>query len=298
MSLKSKISISILMCLLLTFFIYSAQVPSVHAWGLGTHRFIASEAIEIMPDDLDWFFLMYSDVIIDWSIKPDTVFKASDRNERYRHWYDLDVPDGENEYYRGGFPAMNFGVLPWAVEDNFILLVQSLRDEDWERAAQLMGVISHYTEDITQPLHATSDYNPLSNHVSFEHEIDSHLYEISIPDYVPQELDNIFEATMAVAEESYGFTGYTENKLSYWLIRDVLWNDVIQDITENRIRSAVQFTANVWYTAMIQADLETSTTASEEPSPSASEGLPIIVTMAIVTMVIVGTVSVLYLKRR
>lgn len=293
MSLKSKISISILMCLLLTFSIYSAQVPSVDAWGWGTHQFVDNKAIELMPDNLDWFFSTYSSVIIEYSLKPDQWKNLDTYEQNCRHWYHVDEPEGENEYYRGGLPnnwnTLGEGVLPWVVEDNFAMLVQSLRDEDWNHAAQLMGVISHYTTDATMPLHATSDYWLDGMHTTYESEVNGRLDEIWIPDYVPQELENIFESTMAVLEESYGFTGHTENDLSYWLRQYTSWNPAIRNITENRLGSAVQFTANLWYTAIIQADLETS--------PPTSEGLPTIVIMVIVTIAIVGTVSVLYIKR-
>lgn len=145
--------------------------------------------------------------------------------------------------------------MPWAVEDVFDDVVRNLEDENWQQAAELMGAISHYTQDATMPLHATYDYNPGGNHTNYEHEVDRHLGEILIPDYVPQEFENIFDATMAVLEESFGFTGDTENDLSYWLRMSILWNDTIYHITENRLRAGVQFTANLWYTAMIRAGL-------------------------------------------
>jgi len=243
----------------LIIFAYSVQTPLVQAWAWPTHRFIVNEAKDVFSDGS--FFSVHYSTIYTYCTKPDE-WKSSDPYEQYRHWYHVDYPHGEDEYLDG--------VLPWAVEDNFVMLVQSLESEDWEHAAQLMGAISHYTADATMPLHATSDYNPGYNHVNYEHEVDDHLYEISIPDYVPQELENIFESTMAVLEESYGFTGYTEDKLSYWLVQDILWNDTIYYITENRLRSATQFTANLWYTAMIHAGLTIQAPTLMEPGNGAT----------------------------
>jgi len=254
----------------LIIFAYSVQTSLVQAWAWPTHRFIVNDAKDVFSDGS--FFSVYYSTIHTYCTLPDA-WKSSDTYEEYRHWYHIDEPDGENEYYRGGLPnnwsLLDKGVLPWAVEDNFAMLVQSLESEDWEHAAQLMGVIAHYTGDATMPLHATSDYNPGYNHVNYEHEVDDRLYEISIPDYVPQELENIFESTMAVLEESYGFTGYTEDKLSYWLAQDVLWNDTIYHITENRLRSSTQFTANLWYTAMIHAGLTIQAPTLIEPGNGA-----------------------------
>ncbi len=255
----------------LVIFAYSVQTSLVQAWAWPTHRFIVNEAKDVFSDGS--FFSVHYSTIYTYCTKPDE-WKGSDPYEGYRHWYHIDEPDGENEYYRGGLPnnwsLLDKGVLPWAVEDNFAMLVQSLESQDWEHAAQLMGVIAHYTGDATMPLHATSDYNPGYNHVNYEHEVDDHLYEISIPNYVPQELENLFESTMAVLEESYGFTGYTEDKLSYWLAQDVLWNDTIYHITENRLRSSTQFTANLWYTAMIHAGLTIQAPTLLEPGNGAN----------------------------
>jgi hypothetical protein len=121
----------------------------------------------------------------------------------------------------------------------------------------LAGVIGHYIADASMPLHATSDYSPGGKHGAFETEVNNRLNEISIPkdNYVPTEMENIFAATMAMLEESYGYAGYTPDKLSYWLQQGILWNSTLQSITENRLRSATQLTANVWYTAMIRAGL-------------------------------------------
>ncbi len=243
----------------LVIFAYSVQAPFVHAWSGPTHQFIVNEAKDVFSDN-SFFFIHYS-TIYDYSTKPDQ-WKGSDPYEQYRHWYHIDEPDGENEYYRGGLPnnwsLLYKGVLPWAVEDNFAMLVQSLESEDWEHAAQLMGAIGHYTGDAAMPLHATSDHTPGGNHVDYEYEVNNHLYEISIPDYVPQELDNIFDAAKATLEGSFDFTDEDPEggvNLSDFLEQDILWNDTIRDITENRLRASVQFTANLWYTAMIHAEL-------------------------------------------
>ncbi len=227
-------------------FACSAQVLTVHAWGGTTHISVADNASRIFSSGS--FFSAYLATIKDYSTKPDQ-WKSSDPQERYRHYYHVDVPHTRQQYSEG--------VLPWTVEDNFALLVQRLIAKNWTGAAQLMGVISHYLADASMPLHATSDYNPGGNHGAFESEVNSRLNEISIPThgYLPFKVENVFAATMAMLEESYGYTGYTPDKLSYWLQQDILWNSTLRDITENRLRSAVQLTANIWYTAMIHAGL-------------------------------------------
>ena len=266
------LSLSLAIALSIVFIIIGA--PEARGWGGGTHRFIADEAVNVFSDGS--FFSDHRATISNYCTKPDQ-WKSSDPHEQYRHWYHVDVPLGENEYYRGGLPnnwsILDEGVLPWAVEDNFISLVQSLEDEDWERAAQLMGAVSHYTQDATMPLHATSDYNPGGKHVSYEIGVDGRLDEVSIPEYVPQELDNIFDAAMATLEGSFDFTDEDPEggvNLSDFLEQDILWNDTIRDITENRLRASVQFTANLWYTAMIQAGLAIQAPTLFEPGDGGS----------------------------
>ncbi len=264
--LSSAIALSIV------FTVIGAQ--GARAWSGGTHRFIADEAVDVFSDGS--FFSVHRATLLSYCTKPDQ-WKSSDPLEEYRHWYHFDVHWGENEYYRGGLPdnwgLLDQGVLPWAVEDNFASIVQILENGAWERAAQLMGAVSHYTQDATMPLHATSDYNPGGEHTRYEGEVDHRLDEISVPDYVPQELENIFEATMAVLEGSFDFTDEDPNggiDLCFFLEDHILWNDIIHEITEDRVRASVQFTANLWYTAMIQAGLIIQAPTLLEPGDGAS----------------------------
>jgi len=218
------------------------QTSRVYAWGWRTHQFIENEAEDVFSDN-SFFFNRHS-TIYEWCIKPDQGWGGSD-------WHWLDAISYHPLVTTGG-------QLPWAVENVFDNIVRNLRDENWEKAAQLMGAICHYTGDSTNPLHSTWDYTPGGNHGSYESQVNGRLGEISIPDYVPQELDNIFDATMATLEESFDFTDEDPNggvNLSDFLENDILWNDTIKSITENRLRAGVQFTANIWYTAMIRAGL-------------------------------------------
>jgi len=284
MSLKSKVSIS--MCLLLTISIcIYAQAPSVHSWAWSTHQFIASNAIEFMPVDLGWFFSTYSSTIVDYSNKPDR-WKYSDNYEQYRHWYHVDRPHGEDQYWEG--------VLPWAVEDNFNMFVQYLMENDWDRAAQLAGVISHYIADASQPLHATLDHDPGGNHVNFEVTVDSQIskdnVDVDVPGFVPHEIDNIFDSTMQLLNESYSYTSV----LKPYLSSGILWNDEIKIITENSLRTGTHLLANMWYTAIVQSGISPPPTT---PPPSSTNYTPYIAGGVLVVAVI-SIVIMLYMRRR
>lgn len=276
--------VPILACLLLVFSIYSTQAPSAYSWDWDTHRFVDSEAVELMPDDWDWFFLTYDDIIVEYSVLPDQ-WKGIDFSEQYRHWYHVDVPHDESQY--------GDGVLPWAVEDNFAALVQSLEDEEWEHAAQLMGVISHYVADASMPLHAAENYNPGWNHVAFEMRVDARLYEVTLDTsgYMPQEVDNIFDSMMEFLEESYEYVA----DVSYYLNRDILWNDELKVIVENRLSSCTRLMADIWYTGMVRADLTAG--QNDVHSESSSTRYPLIA--GVVGVIIsISIAFVLYMRRQ
>jgi hypothetical protein len=138
-------------------------------------------------------------------------------------------------------------------------IVQYLEDGNWNGAADMMGVICHFAGDATCPLHATWNYDPGGHHSDYEDAANTHVNsgEISIPDnYVPQYLDNITNAALVTLKDSFSFTKEGSGggvNLTDYLLSGIYWNDWIKSMTENRLRAAVQLTANVWYTAMIQA---------------------------------------------
>lgn len=271
------------MCLLLVVSIYIyAQIPSVHSWEWGTHQFITQETDNIMPSSLSWLFTGYSSTIVSYCTLPD-MWKSIDPYEGYRHYYDSDITHGESN--------SAVGVLPWAVEDNFNTFVQYLRENDWNHAARLAGVIGHYIEDASMPLHATSDYNPGGNHTAYESQVD---YQISIDNvkadvhgFVPYKLDNIFNSTMQLLNESYSYTSV----LNPYLRSDILWNDEIKNITENRLRTGTQMLANIWYTAIVQSGI------SPPPSTHPTNYAPYIA-VGVLVIAVISIVITLYMRRR
>ena len=238
-------------------------------------------------------FSKHTSTIVSYCTKPDA-WKSSDSNEQYRHWYHVDVnyPNGHDESDYGD------GVLPWAVEDNFNTLVQYLRENDWEHAAQLAGVISHYIGDASMPLHATSDYWINGMHTTYESVVDSNLREINMimSGFVPHELDNIFDSTMQLLYESYEFTSRSDpNDLSYWLAQGISWNDNIKNITENRLRTSTQLLANIWYTAAVQAGIPDQPPSTTPPA-TPTDYTPYIVG-GVLAIAVIGIVLVLHVRR-
>jgi len=248
----SVFPLSLLFAIVFSVIFILAQVPRVQAWGWTTHRLITNEAEDVFSDGS--FFSNHHSTLREWCIKPDQGWGESD-------WHYLDIITIDPLQTSGG-------ELPWAVEDIFDDIVRELGDEDWQQAAELLGAISHFTADATMPLHATYDYWIDGMHSEYETAVNGRLGEISIPEYVPQELDNVFDATMTILYESFDLTDEDPEggvNLSDFLEEGISWNDTIRSITENRLRAGVQFTANLWYTAMIRAGLTIQAPTLLEP---------------------------------
>ncbi|MDD2716631.1 MAG: hypothetical protein PHW04_12135 [Candidatus Wallbacteria bacterium] len=51
------------------------------------------------------------------------------------------------------------GNLPYAIEEEYSLLVKSIRSKDFRSAVDNLAFLSHYCEDLYQPLHLTREYD-------------------------------------------------------------------------------------------------------------------------------------------
>ena len=260
MNLRSKVSVSVCLLIVVSIFVYFAQIPAAHSWGSTGHRFIENKAERVFSDNS--FFSNNHNTLYTWCTKPDEGWGNSD-------WHYLDGHSYDPLVYTGG-------ALPWAVENIFENLVRNLQDNNWNNSAQLMGALCHFAGDSTQPLHSTYNYNPNGMHSAYESTaLNAHLSEISIPDnYLPQKLDNVLGAALASLAKSFTYTAEGanpgDNNLTDFLDNGITWNDWIKSMTENRLRSAVQFTANIWYSAMIQAGLTIQAPTLTSPSNGSS----------------------------
>ena len=212
---------------------------------------VASTALGLLPGDAGAALSSLSGIVVEWSVMPD-VLKSSDWYEQYRHWYHVDVPHDERQYWEG--------VLPWAVEYYFQDMVEALRAENLAGAAQLAGRLSHYIADASMPLHATKYYDGM--HSPFERAADGHLSEldVALPGHSPRVLENVLEAIVGLLELSYSYS----EEVRAELYNVSTWTPKLRDITEVQLRAAVALTADVWYTAYVRA---TSPPRLSAPSP-------------------------------
>ena len=179
-----------------------ATPPAVKQWLL---KGIGGKAPDLAAER-DYFlnhrvglFPRGADGLMFWATYPDLVAMAdkTDRkldpfgvNEQKLHFIDVEYfhPDPGKRRFADDLSARpkledfpkdlndarykNAGVLPFAVEHNYNLLVKSIREGrlddkpgQWPRddhAARWAGCLAHYLQDNTQPHHATEDYQSKS----------------------------------------------------------------------------------------------------------------------------------------
>ncbi|MGH7896770.1 MAG: zinc dependent phospholipase C family protein [Candidatus Binatia bacterium] len=173
----------------------SAAPRQACGWGLASHRMIAEQAIETLPDSLRAFLRAHRRELSDLAVEPDTVLRERDgRKETVRHFIDLDLygapPFAElPRSYRaaveryGTAAVQERGTVPWTIEEHHQRMIRELRDGDWRQTVRAAGLAAHYVADATMPLHTTADYDGQKTgspgiHRAIEHDlVDARLRE-------------------------------------------------------------------------------------------------------------------------
>jgi hypothetical protein len=139
------------------------------AWGLASHRWVATRAAELVRDRCPALATAPRTVLTDAAVAPDTVLKRRDgRREGVRHFLNLDhygappfraLPRERRaaEARFGPRTVEREGTLPW----HGAAVARQLRDEiqrgDLAAARVTAGHLSHYAADATMPLHTTEN---------------------------------------------------------------------------------------------------------------------------------------------
>jgi hypothetical protein len=194
---------------------------SAGAWGERTHEIINRSAVERLPEPARsaWAPLAVS---LGRHASDADHRKGSRPGERPRHYIDIDfydeppfsdVPRDLAELVRrhGKDVVERWGVVPWAVEECYRMLVLSLARGDWSSAGAWAADLGHYVADSHQPLHCTMNYDGQKSgndgiHVRFEvHMMDRHFREEEIPrlESLPDLDENPVEACFTWIAEAH-----------------------------------------------------------------------------------------------
>jgi len=170
-------------------------VPSPsYAWGFTAHRLIMRRAIEILPAELEPFFVAHRDELVARVVDPD-MWRTIGWDDDPNHFVNFGAPElGPAPFTNmprdytaalqkfGPVTLDRLGRLPWREAEMFGDLQRAfatLGDANpfaVERIVVFAAAAAHYIQDATQPLHASNNYNgqlsgQLGVHSRFEAEL-------------------------------------------------------------------------------------------------------------------------------
>src|SRR3982750_3801585 len=148
----------------------SIRPAPVRAGGFNGHKFITDRAIDLVLPELRPFFQKFKTTIVEHSIDPHTYRTMGWMEEPPRHFLDMDAygpfpfKDLPHEYAeavarRGADFVIKNGVVPWRAQEVYTQLRDAFRQLPTSGFARddiklFSAVLSHYTGDSFQPLHA------------------------------------------------------------------------------------------------------------------------------------------------
>jgi hypothetical protein len=151
------------------------QPVRVAAWGFSGHKFITERAIDLLPSEIRPFFQKFKITLVEHSIDPDTYRTMGWLEEPPRHFLDMDAygpfpfRDLPHEYAeavakRGAEFVIKNGTVPWRAQEVYLQLRNAFTELPTSGYARdniklFASVLSHYTADSFQPLHAAVNYD-------------------------------------------------------------------------------------------------------------------------------------------
>ena len=271
------------------------------AWGSRGHRVVNLSAIELMTSPGADFFQTNKDTIATLANTPDGLWKkpATHDAERPMHFFQWDVyrdapvaTDFETLSLKGiiqkvgnDFVSTN-GSAVWRSTDLFKKLVTALKAKDWKATLQMAGVLGHYVGDLSQPMHATADYDGQSIHRAGVHmyfettlvqtEQEANLVHAAVTAGGPmrQGLDQPTSQTVVSLTKEIRTLAFNEGKESYAQLAPVLshfqahgQDDAeLKDIIGPRMGNAAATLAKIWDRAVE----ESGTTVTDFPAHALS----------------------------
>lgn len=176
----------------------------------------------------------------------------------------------------------SFGILPYHLNSDFNRLVQYYRVSDWAKVLRLSAEIGHYISDAHVPLHTTENYNGQMTGQDGIHAF----WESRIPELFANDEYDLFTGRAKYIEDTDAFFWQIVHE-SHVHVKDVLgielelrqtfdadnqycneargasvvrqpceayaraYQDRMQGMVEERMRSAIAAVGSIWYTAWV-----------------------------------------------
>lgn len=154
------------------------SAPRTEAWGFEAHKFIAAEAIALLPPPLRALFERERDMFVEHAIDPDLWRNVGFGDEPPRHFLDMDaygaypfaaLPRDYDAAIRahGEGKIHENGTLPWRVaeiHDRLLGAFQQIKRGSapgwtYDNVVFFASVLSHYVSDGHVPFHAVVNYD-------------------------------------------------------------------------------------------------------------------------------------------
>jgi hypothetical protein len=249
------------------------------------HHLATRVAVAALPEEMPAFFRAAAPAIASGSMDPD-VFKLEQlpqlRNAEYpEHYFDLELLKGRTppplryafleRCAQGGLSPSKVGTLPYAVAEwTQRLTVAFAEYRRWPDNVRLRqecivyaGILAHYAEDATQPLHVTVDYDGRvledgkSPRSGIHAKVDALIQKLEAePVEVagrvrPESFDDLWPAVLAQLSRSHALVDKTYDLESLLPGRQdpLPDNPKVVEFARDRLEAAAWFAASLYLTA-------------------------------------------------
>jgi len=272
-------------------------------WGFFGHQQINRLAVFSLPPQMIGFYKKNIRYLIETSTHPDERRYAV-VDEAPRHFIDLDAyPDSLPKYWQeavtrfGEDSLAKHGIVPWHVVRMYYRLREAFMLNDPVRILKVSAELGHYVGDAHVPLHTTRNYNgQLTGQIGIHGLWESRLPELFFPDYdfyvgPASYVDNPTELIWKVIGESHQavdsvlrlerelaidhITRFSYESKGKQTIRvydqsfSRKYHERLSGMVERRMRASVKMTADLWFTAWVDAGQpDLSGWMEKEPTPS------------------------------
>lgn len=261
-------------------------------WGFFGHQRINRLAVFALPPEMIGFYKANISYITEASVNPDRRrFIVAD--EAPRHYIDLDHYGDSAiytlpRYWNDAVTKLTedtlkaYGILPWHINRMYYSLKDAFQIRDPDRILKLSAEIGHYIGDAHVPLHTTENYNgQLTGQEGIHALWESRLPELFSEEYNffigkasyivnPQlaaweavkgshlAVDSVLREEKRLADSliSYKYSFETKGRQTVKVYSKEYadaYHRILHGMVERRMRAAIKLTADIWYTAWIDA---------------------------------------------
>ena len=251
-------------------------------------------AVYTLPESMNTFFLNHIHLLEDKAVNADKR-KFTIKGEAPRHFIDIDAYSVDSPF--AVMPQqwdeavakfsedtlIKYGILPWHINKQYSVLVESLKEHNIERSLNLLSDLGHYIADAHVPLHTTLNYDgQLTDQKGIHAFWESRLPELFVDNYdffLPkvkyQEnmltyiwsiIENSYSAKDSVllfqaqlnsefsSDKKYSFEekGQGDKKV-YSKDYSLAYHYMLDNMVERQMRSSILAIGSVWYSAWIDA---------------------------------------------